>query len=526
MTPPTEDASTLANQIASGERSAAEVLESQIAWLETVDPKVNALALPRLEAAREEAARADARQRAGEPLGPLHGVPMTIKEQFDVAGMPTNLGVPTQSGYVADRDGPLVARLRDAGAIVMGKTNIMMTLASWECDNPIHGRTDNPWDLSRTPGGSSGGEAALIAAHGSPLGLGGDFGGSIRVPAHWCGVHGLKPTSWRLTNSDMPGHLFSSGQTIVIAQPGPIARSVADLRLAMAVMADPPILEPVDATPPVPWPTEPVAVEGLRVALITDNGVATPSTAIRRAAQEAADILADAGAELVDFAIPEFDEAWRLFLRVNVSGWMEGIPRVLKGSKPHPLIAGMVQGLSMPGALRPLFQAGMRFAGQPDLAELIGEVRYHSAEDYWRLGERCQQLRTGLVARMAAEGIDVLISPPHAVPAPFHGLTEQLLPVAASYGLLFNLTGLPAGVVAATRVRADEARGSRPKAGESAAAANKVDEGSAGLPVGVQVVGRPWREDVVLAAMEALEAGFASRPDYPLTGLPTAVDPT
>ncbi len=189
--------------------------------------------------ALDEADAADAARSRGEPLGPLHGVPVTIKEQFLVADTPTTVGLPSRASHRAAGDGPLVRRLRQAGAIVLGKTNVSQMLIYHESDNPVYGRTNNPWDPERTPGGSSGGEAAIVAAGGSPLGLGGDFGGSIRVPAHFSGVHGLRPTAGRLTVLDTPGGIFPAGQEAIIPQPGPMARTVEDLALAMQVLAAP-----------------------------------------------------------------------------------------------------------------------------------------------------------------------------------------------------------------------------------------------------------------------------------------------
>ncbi|MHA2313423.1 MAG: amidase, partial [Candidatus Thorarchaeota archaeon] len=177
-------ASEIANRIEKRELSAQEVVGAFIHRIESIDKKLNAVIITRFDEARAEAKEADEALREGKPVGPMHGVPITIKEQFDIEGLETTVGVPNQTGRTAESDGPLVNRLRKAGAIIIGKTNVMMTLAGWESDNPVYGRSNNPWDLSRTPGGSSGGESAIIAAQGSPMGLAGDLGGSIRIPAH------------------------------------------------------------------------------------------------------------------------------------------------------------------------------------------------------------------------------------------------------------------------------------------------------------------------------------------------------
>ncbi|MBK7920345.1 MAG: hypothetical protein IPJ94_29665 [Chloroflexi bacterium] len=269
-------AAEIARKIRAKELSAREVVDAQIRRIEEVNPLLNAVVIPLFEQARRKR-MPPIRHNFGDPLGPLHGVPITIGEQFLVEGTATTFGLPSQKHHRAEEDGPLVKRLRDAGAIILGKTNVSQMLLFIESDNHLYGRTNNPWNLERTCGGSSGGEAAIIAAGGSPLGLGGDFGGSIREPAHFCGIQGLKPTSLRLTNFDTRSDLLPRGQEVILPQPGPMARTVADLALAMEVLAasgqdrfDPSI-------PPVSWPNfADVAVKSLRVAVYEDDGYFKP----------------------------------------------------------------------------------------------------------------------------------------------------------------------------------------------------------------------------------------------------------
>ena len=269
-------ASEIAQRIQAGHLSAREVVESHIQRIEAVNPQLSAVVIPLFEEARTQAVAADQAQRRGEPLGPLHGVPITIKEQHRVKGTQTTLGAAHQMGKVYRSEGPLVTKLRQAGAIILGKTNILQALMGWESDNRVYGRTNNPWNLGRSPGGSSGGESAIIAARGSPLGLAADLGGSIRVPAHFCGLHGLKPTSGRLTNDDFPSGLLplANGLAAMVQQAGPIARTVADLQLVMALLAKTSLEVTRDLVPPVPW-SDPAAVrvEDLRLGIFADNGL-------------------------------------------------------------------------------------------------------------------------------------------------------------------------------------------------------------------------------------------------------------
>ena len=287
-------AAELARQIAAVRISAREAVEAHIALIEVVNPKLNALVVKRFDDARAEAAAADAARARGEPLGPLHGVPITIKESFDVAGTPSTAGLTHHAGHRAAEDAPTVARLRAAGAIVLGKTNVPQLLMSNEADNPLYGRTNNPWDLGRTPGGSSGGEAALVAARGSALGLGSDIGGSVRLPAAACGICALKPTTDRLT---IRGHFNPiPGQQIIRVQPGPMARHVEDLALALRVLAEP--AEQANDVPPVPLREPADSVRGLRIVFFTGNGFFSCSPAFRRAVREAAEALRARGAEV------------------------------------------------------------------------------------------------------------------------------------------------------------------------------------------------------------------------------------
>ena len=202
-----------------------------------------------------------------------------------------------------------------------------------EGDNPLFGRTNNPWDLERTSGGGSGGEGAIIAAGGSPLGLAADIGGSIRTPAHFCGIQGLRPTSGRLTNLDSPPELFFPGMDAVVLDPGPMARTVADLELAMQVLAAPG-LEKVDPKiPPVPWPDpHAVSIEGLRIGVFEDDGYWPASPALRRAMREAAEILTERGAIVEPFADPDPEAATRFYFSFLCADGVRWPKKLLKGN--------------------------------------------------------------------------------------------------------------------------------------------------------------------------------------------------
>src|SRR5258706_9010332 len=234
---PFRSATALAAGIRRKEIRAAELLEVYLARLEKHNPALNAIVVTAADAARERASAADQALASGEVWGPLHGVPMTIKESFDVVGMPTTWGVPELKDNRPVRNAVAVERFLGAGAVIFGKTNVPIYLADWQSYNAIYGTTNNPWDLARSPGGSSGGSAAALAAGLTGFEAGIDIGASIRNPAHYCGVFGHKPT-WGICpprGQAMPGVVAPTDISVI----GPMARSAEDLDLGLRVMAGP-----------------------------------------------------------------------------------------------------------------------------------------------------------------------------------------------------------------------------------------------------------------------------------------------
>lgn len=498
-------AGEIAAAFAAGELSAREAVDAAIARIEQVNGALNAVVIPRFDEARAEADAADAARARGDALGALHGVPITIKECFDLAGTESTCGLPSRAGQPATADAPLVARLRAAGAIVVGKTNLSQALMFAESDNPVYGRANNPWDLERSPGGSSGGEAAILAAGGSALGLGTDIGGSVRQPAHSCGVCALLPTAHRLTGV---GANELQRQEAIVSQPGSLARRVADLDLAMRVLVAP---GPDPTVPPVPWTPLPAGepdVRGLRIGWYDRDGFNVPAPAIRRAVAEAVDHLRDAGAELVELQVPNIYEAMALYVALFSADGGIGIARLLRGGEKDGRVAGLPRFGRLPAWLRESLGTISEMLGQTHLAHLCQNVGRRNVDEYWGLlAERARYRDEAL----AAFAVDAIVCPPSHIPARVHGSTGRLGPVE-SYAMLFNLLGMPAGVVPATLIRAGE-ESDRGEGGDlSDKAAYACEQGSAGLPVGVQVAAPPWREDVVLRVMAALENRFDPLP--------------
>lgn len=273
----------LAGQIAAGELSAAEAVDAAIARIERLDGDINAVVVRDFDRAREAAKAADARRAQG-VAGPLNGVPMTVKESFNIAGLKTTWGFEHARDFVASEDAHVVRKLKEAGAIILGKTNVPIALADLQSVNPIYGRTNNPHDVTRVPGGSSGGGAAALAAGMVPLEFGSDIGGSIRTPCHFCGVIGLKPTYGAIPSD---GHFApgTSGAAPVLSMTGPMARTTEDLALAL------------DLTAAMPLPRSRHAdFNGMRILLLDSHPLAEVDAPVAAALRAAADTAANAGA--------------------------------------------------------------------------------------------------------------------------------------------------------------------------------------------------------------------------------------
>jgi fatty acid amide hydrolase len=516
-------AQELAERIRRHELSSVEVVEAHIRRMEAVNPALNAVVVPLFDQARAEAVQADRALARGESHGPLHGVPVTIKECHHVAGTCSTAGLESQRGHRAGADAVLVERLRKAGAVVLGKTNVPQFMLYLETDNPVYGRTNNPWNPERTPGGSSGGEAAIIAGGGSPLGLGSDIGGSIRIPAHFAGIAGLKPTAGRLSILGSHDQLLFPGMEAILDAPGPMARNVADLSLAMSVLAAPGLELRDPAIPPVPWRgPENRSMKGLRVGFYTElEGHLPVSPAIRRAVEEAARALEAMGAIVERFAVPDPGEVVELYIALMSAGGVRWARSLVRGGKVDRRIGSLFTLARLPGWLNRSLGAVLEAAGQPHLGAVLKSVRQRTAAEYMELVARKNRYRDRFLAGMGQ--LDLIVCPPFMSPALAHGDSEYLNALA-TYIPLYNVLGLPAGVVPATRVRPGEESDRRPSGSLAVKALLRAEQGSAGLPVGVQVVGRYWREDLVLAAMGALEQHFRAQPDYPWTAVSDPFD--
>jgi amidase len=459
------DATAVAAAIRTGKISSREATYAVLARLEAVNPKLNAVTVVLAEPALAAADRADAARKRGEALGLLHGVPVTIKENVDQEGQATANGVVAFKDVIAGSDSPQVASWKRAGAIVVGRTNTPAFSLRWHTDNDLRGRTFNPWHRDRTPGGSSGGAAAALAAGIAPLAHGNDLGGSVRYPAYCCGVAGIRPTLGRIAayNATVTEER-PAGMQLMSVQ-GPLARRVADVRLGLAAMSV------RDARDPwwVPAPPEgPAVARPIRVALTIDPARQGVHAEVAGAVRAAGAALADAGYAVEEVEPPDVAGAAACWAAVVIN-------EMRHVTQPYIRKHGDAQ------INRSLdFMLG----GAPDV-DLVGYMK--------ALGERTKHVRDWMafLERYPLVVGPVSTEPPFEVgfdtlsqPRADEVLRAQRLLVAV------NLLGLPATAVPVGR--------------------------TGNIPLGVQVIGSRYREDLTLDAAEIIEARH---------GLPTPIDP-
>lgn len=509
-------ATALSELLARRAISSEELVRAHVDRIITLDGRVSSFVELLRGLALEEAKKIDEARARGEALGPLAGLPVSVKENLDMTGRAATLGILARKHKLAKSDAGIVRALRRAGAIIIGRTNVPQLLLSHETRNPVFGVTNNPHSAKHAPGGSSGGEAAAIASGFSTMGVGTDIGGSIRVPAHFCGITGLKPTLDRWSNRGSNGALV--GQEVVRSQTGPMARNVSDLTMffraidPLAMAADDPLVPPV--------PVRDLAgidVRKLRVGFFVDDGLIRPSLAVQHAIHQSVSALEGAGVEVVPFVPPAIRDAIGCYLAALGSDGGKTAFSQLEGTT----IESTLEPLKRAAALSPTVRAGLSRAllalGQERVAWVLSFGGEKAVDELWRITKRARDYRLQLVEAMQKLGIGAILCPAHATAALPHGMGGQFL-LAGSYSMLFNLVQFPAGVVPVGTVLESEAR--RDPSGTSdrfETIAREVDAQSAGLPVGVQIAAPPFHDEEVLALMSTLERALAGseRPKVP-----------
>ncbi|MEA3502514.1 MAG: amidase [Actinomycetota bacterium] len=446
-------ATELAAKIKNGEVSAVEAVTAALDRIDVTTPSLNAVVQITPEAALDEARDADRRRAAGAEAGALDGIPMTVKDNLDVAGVISTGGTAGRRTFVPEHDATVVARAKAAGAIVLGKTNTPELTLAYETDNIVYGPTNNPYDTSRTTGGSSGGSAANLAVGGASFEIGSDTGGSLRVPSHYCGTAAIRPTSGRVPRA---GHILPPyGALEALTTIGPMARTIADVELLLPVLAGSDWQDPAVADMPL-LPSRDVDISTLRVAMYVDNRVIPASAETAAIVWDAARALEQAGATVEEAVPPGIEEGFGLFLSLLGADGGAAVGALLElygTTEPSPFLI--------------------------HLGELLADFSVPTPGDFDGVLLQWGLFKVSMLAFIA--NYDLVLTPVTPTPAVPHGATfnEDVLP-GFSYTAVYNLTGWPAAVV---------------RAGTS-------DDG---LPVGVQIAATPWREDRALAAARVIE---------------------
>lgn len=480
-----ETATGLAAALAKKEVSAVELAEHAIARIERHDTKINAVCVRDFDRARDAARAADTARRRGETR-PLLGIPMTVKESYNVAGLPTTWGIPAQKDFVPKEDALAITRVKGAGGVILGKTNVPLGLADTQSYNDIYGTTNNPYDLRRTPGGSSGGSSAALAAGYGPLSLGSDLAGSLRVPAFCCGIFAHKPTLTLVpTRGHLPPPLPPLPHTHDLIVIGPMARSALDLALLLDVIAGPDPLETGKAFHLSLPPARHTALKDFRVLVVDGDPLMPTNTVVRAAIDKLANGLGKAGTTIARESPlwPDFAASSRLFMRMMMSF-------VSVGLAPEAFAGAIAAAARLPATDTSLQAERLRGIALSHRDWLLADGARARLRAQWRT---------------LFQSFDAVICPIMPTPALAHDhsstpdqrridIDGKDYPAAdqLAWQGIANLTGLPATAV-------------------------PIGRSPEGLPIGVQIIG-PWLEDrTPLKLAELIErefGGFVPPPDF------------
>ena len=431
------------------EISVTELTKLYLKQIERYNPKLNAIVQLNDKVLKKAKEKDDNFEKAIKNE-PLFGIPITIKDSIDTAGIITTGGTKGRKYYIPEKDATVVKRLKEAGAIILGKTNTPELTLEYETINEIYGRTNNPYNLNKSPGGSSGGEAAAVATGCSAFGIGSDTAGSIRLPAHFCGISGIKPTKGRVpaTGGIIPNDI---GIVDELSQYGPLARNIKDLNLIMNILKGPDGSDP--NTVPVNWSNpQKININDLKGIYYLDNGIYDLDNEIKESVLKTVKILDDRGIEIIEKKPPMINKTFSLFKRIfSADGW-----------------TWKYRLLEKYGTIDKLKENPERAINGIEFNKLIGEL---------------QRFRKKNLEFM--RDYDFIISPVTAFAARDHGFSynEKGVIAAFSYTMIYNLLGWPAVVI-------------------------PINQSKEGLPIGVQIASTPWREDVCLSLAEKLENEF------------------
>ncbi|KII87208.1 hypothetical protein PLICRDRAFT_113002 [Plicaturopsis crispa FD-325 SS-3] len=522
-------ASEIVTRIESGEWTSSQVVAAYCARAAYAQATTNCVTEVLFEQALREAALLDKEYAAtGKLRGPLHGVPVSFKDQFNLAGFDSTIGFTQWANKPSLRDCTLAEKFRAAGAIIIVKTNVPQTMLAFECSNPLWGRTLNPHNDAYTCGGSSGGEAALLAMDGSVIGIGSDVGGSLRIPTTYCGIYALKPTAGRMTSAGTASP--NPGFDAIRSAMGPMSRSVADLELASRFSFG--TQDPIHDTPPVPYRDVELPPK-LRFGYYTSDGYIKASPACKRAVLETVEALRSQGHECIEFEPPRVEQAFEAFVALTSA---DGYKRLTSHLGPDPQASAycfacesslflVTLGPRLPGFLRSMASWVIRsLLGDSLFAGVLGASRVKPVAEFVEWCSRRDDYKKLWYKEVWGEhNFDGIIAPVQAVPCIPHGGCATMSPLAIAT-ILYNMVDSPVGVVPVTHVDPTKDQltdewvhgpglGSKLLEGRVYKGKDAIynPEKMKGLPVAVQIVGRRWDDEKVIGMMHVVDAALGPR---------------
>ncbi|KAN0092624.1 Amidase signature domain containing protein [Tylopilus felleus] len=513
-------ATEIVENIGAGKWTASLVLDAYMARAAVSQEKTNCITEVLFEDAKKQAKELDEEfARTGNLRGPLHGVPMSFKDQYEIVGYDTTIGFTHWANKPSTRDACLVAQCRNAGAIIIVKTNVPQTMFAFECSNALWGRTTNPWGDKFTCGGSSGGEATLLAMDGSALGVGSDIGGSLRIPASYCGIYSFKPSTDRVSNDGTKS--CNPGYEAIRVSYGPMGRSVKDCELFCRVVFG----QQDGAHQTVPLPFRPVELpKKLKFGYYSSDGLVQFSPANVRAVQETINALRLQGHECVEFSPSLSKEAMSTFVALTTSDGYKRMLSTIESDPTEPSLFLSTLGPKLPGFVRRFIGwVAQTFYGDQLFHNLFSLARTKSVSEFIEFTDRRNKVIKAWYAGVWDKyGFDGIIAPVQSLPTIPHGGCSMLSPLAACT-VLYNVVDSCVGVVPVTRVdpkqdalASDFVLGA---GGTSTILEKTMYTGQmpvydpaamAGIPVGVQIVGKKWEDEKVLAMMKVVDEALGT----------------
>ncbi|KAK3588105.1 hypothetical protein CHS0354_012163 [Potamilus streckersoni] len=505
--------SELQEGLQSGKYSALEVLAAYQTKALQVNKRLNCVTEPILEAK----ANAKSLDEHAEKEGLLYGIPVSLKENYQLKGYDCTMGLVNYTGKLFKDDAVLVKVLRKQGAIPFVRTNIPQIMMTYECSNPIYGRTDNPYDATRTPGGSTGGEAALITAGGSIIGFGSDIGGSIRVPSHFCGCYGLKTTPERLSQKGISS--LSKGQFIVSGSVGPMARDLDGLVLATkAILCD--YMYALDRSiPPLSFRDEIFqSKRPLKIGYYVNDGYLQSVPACQRAVMMAKTALEAQGHTVISFDPPDVPRMWtELYLKTVAGDGGRKFYEAIQKDIPDRCVWNLLFITRVPRWLLWCMKTIIRLVTQDPVHTegLMSSKGCRSVCEWWQQAEVVEAYKDKFMKKWDDLGLDGVICPVFACVAVPHGYVTEIIG-AGTYSMLYNVLNYPAGSLPLTKVTSEDVQQleNYPNRRYFEKNIKKASEGSIGLPVNVQCVCLPFQEELVLRVMKEIETGLKSMGDH------------